>query len=73
MEAKTVLPEVAEQLSLFAGRNTAMKLDNVAAELQRRFGKAVLLQTKYLGPNLLEEDTFALQPMDPGSTLSENH
>ena len=67
-----MLPEVDEQLSLFAGRNIAVKLDDVAADLQRRFGKAVLLQTKYLGPNLLEEDAFALQPLGAGSTPSAN-
>jgi DNA polymerase-4 len=72
LKAKTVMPEVAEQLSLFAGRNAAVKLDDVAADLQRRFGKAVLLQTKYLGPNLLEEDAFALQPLGAGSTPSVN-
>jgi len=69
LQAKTVVPETGKQLSLFAGRSTTAKVRNLASELERRFGKPVLLQPQYLGPNLLEERTYTLQPFGPNPEL----
>jgi nucleotidyltransferase/DNA polymerase involved in DNA repair len=59
LRVEALSPQTGRQLSLFEKRKARQRLVQVATELQKRLGKAVLLRVQPLGPSHLEERTYA--------------
>ncbi|NPV08246.1 MAG: hypothetical protein HPY83_09845 [Anaerolineae bacterium] len=62
LRAEALAPQMGKQLTLFQKRKARQRLVQVAAELQKRLGKAALLRVQPLGSSYLEERTYAFAP-----------